>query len=91
LKPLAEACKRHGLKLGFYHSQAQDWSHPGGAAWGDKQWDPAQAGDMDEYIRKIAAPQVREILTNLWRHCRSMVGYALGHEQGTGRYAFAVS
>jgi len=64
LKPLAEACKKHGLKLGFYHSQAQDWCHPGGAAWGDKQWDPAQAGDMDEYIRKIAAPQVREILTN---------------------------
>jgi len=24
LKPLAEACKKHGLKLGFYHSQAQD-------------------------------------------------------------------
>ena len=63
LKPLAEACAKHGLKLGFYYSQAQDWNHPGGAAAGG-HWDPAQDGDMDEYIRKIAAPQVREILSN---------------------------
>ena len=26
------ACRKHGLKLGFYYSQAQDWNHPGGAA-----------------------------------------------------------
>ncbi len=26
-------------------------------------WDPAQEGDMDEYIDKIAIPQVKEILT----------------------------
>jgi alpha-L-fucosidase len=32
LKPLAEACRKHGIKLGFYYSQAQDWCHPGGAA-----------------------------------------------------------
>ena len=32
LKPLAEACRKHGLKLGFYYSQAQDWNNPGGAA-----------------------------------------------------------
>ncbi len=32
LKPLADACKRHGIKLGFYYSQAQDWNNPGGAA-----------------------------------------------------------
>jgi len=63
LKPLAEACRRHGLKLGFYYSQAQDWCHPGGAAAGG-HWDPAQDGDMDEYIRKIAVPQVMEILSN---------------------------
>jgi len=63
LKPLAEACRKHGLKLGFYYSQAQDWNHPGGAAAGG-HWDNAQDGSMDEYIRKIAAPQVREILTN---------------------------
>ncbi len=62
LKPLAEACRRQGMKLGFYYSQAQDWTHPGGAAWGG-HWDKAQDGDMDAYIRDIAVPQVREILT----------------------------
>ena len=32
IKPLAEACRKHGIKLGLYYSQAQDWCHPGGAA-----------------------------------------------------------
>ncbi|MES2279283.1 MAG: alpha-L-fucosidase [Bacteroidota bacterium] len=31
LKPLAAACKKYGVKLGFYYSQAQDWNNPGGA------------------------------------------------------------
>ena len=63
LEPLAEACRRHGIRLGFYYSQAQDWCHPGGAAAGG-HWDKAQDGDMDKYIREIAMPQVREILSN---------------------------
>ena len=63
LKPLAEACAKHGMKLGFYHSQAQDWNHPGGAAAGG-HWDKAQDGDMDQYLRTIAVPQVKEILSN---------------------------
>jgi alpha-L-fucosidase len=63
LKPLAEACDRHGIKLGFYYSQAQDWCHPGGAAAGG-HWDPAQDGNMDAYIRNVAVPQVHEILSN---------------------------
>lgn len=63
LKELAEACRKQGIKLGFYYSQAQDWHHPGGAAW-NGHWDKAQDGDMTEYIRKIAVPQVREILSN---------------------------
>lgn len=63
LKPLAEACRKEGLKLGFYYSQAQDWNNPGGAASGG-HWDKAQDGDMDKYIREVAVPQVREILTN---------------------------
>lgn len=68
LKPLAEACRKHGMKLGFYYSQAQDWMHPGGAVkyvrGSGSIWDEAQKGDMDEYIRNIAVPQVRELLTN---------------------------
>ena len=32
LKPLADACRKYGIKLGFYYSQAQDWNNAGGAA-----------------------------------------------------------
>ncbi len=69
LKELAAACKKQGIKLGFYYSQAQDWHHPGGFAYsthGRKQghWDKAQDGDMHQYVRQIATAQVREILTN---------------------------
>ena len=53
---------KEGIKLGFYYSQAQDWNN-GGAASGGK-WDPAQQHDMDDYIDKIAVPQVKEILSN---------------------------
>jgi alpha-L-fucosidase len=63
LAELAVACREQGMKLGFYYSQAQDWHHPGGAAAGG-HWDPAQDGDMDEYLRSVAVPQVREILSN---------------------------
>jgi alpha-L-fucosidase len=31
LKPLSIACKKYGIKLGFYYSQAQDWGNSGGA------------------------------------------------------------
>src|ERR1700730_5641159 len=59
---MAEACRRHGMKLVLYYSQAQDWHHPGGAPMGG-HWDRAQDGNMDEYIDRIAVPQVREILS----------------------------
>ena len=32
LKPLAAACRKHGIRLGFYYSHAQDWNNPGGSA-----------------------------------------------------------
>jgi len=87
LKPLAEACKKHGIKLGFYYSQAQDWTNPGGSVarkvmnegWPNPDsaridqytkehqghWDPVQqTATFDEYINRVAVPQVREILSN---------------------------
>lgn len=87
LKPLAEACKKQGIKLGVYYSQAVDWTNPGGAAarrlmkegWPnpdstridqytkehDGHWDPVQeTATFDEYIDRVAVPQVQEILTN---------------------------
>ncbi len=63
LKPLVQACRKQGIKIGFYYSQAQDWNHKGGAASGG-YWDKAQNGDMDAYLDTIAVPQVREILSN---------------------------
>lgn len=64
LKDFTEACRRHGMKLGLYYSQAQDWHHRGGAAY-HGHWDlAAQTGDMTEYIKTVAVPQVREILFN---------------------------
>jgi alpha-L-fucosidase len=87
LAALAKACQKHGMKLGFYYSQAQDWNNPGGAVarkgaaegWDNPDsaridaftaankghWDPAQlTSTMDEYIDRVAIPQVRELLTN---------------------------
>jgi alpha-L-fucosidase len=67
LEPLAKAVRGNGLKFGLYYSQAQDWTHPGGAIMGTKTnqpgWDPAQTGDFAAYIQNIAVPQTREILT----------------------------
>ena len=60
LKPLAEACKRHGIRLGFYYSQSKDWYHPGG---GDSQlWDRGSKVSFGEYFDKIAMPQIKELL-----------------------------
>ena len=59
LKPLAEACKKHGVKLGFYYSQAMDWNNGGACSQ-----DPNNKRTMDEYVEQVAVPQVRELLTN---------------------------
>ncbi len=62
LQPLAAACRKYGMKLGFYYSQAQDWNNGGSECSGS--WDPAQKHNMDEYVDKIAVPQMKELLSN---------------------------
>ncbi|HEY6900714.1 MAG TPA: alpha-L-fucosidase, partial [Puia sp.] len=62
VRELAAACRKYGVRLGLYYSQAQDWLHPGGAASGGS-WDPAQKGDMNAYLDTVGVPQVRELLT----------------------------
>jgi alpha-L-fucosidase len=69
LKELAEACRKHDIKLGFYHSQAQDWNHPGGTYRGIEQGEPHWDSTMvrqslDQYIDNKVIPQVTEILSN---------------------------
>lgn len=71
LRELADECKKQGIKLGFYYSQDQDWTAPGGAAYetGDHKpptyhWDKAQDGDFATYLHTKAIPQLKELLTN---------------------------
>lgn len=61
LRPLVEACQKHGLPIGFYYSHAQDWIN-GGANYAGN-WDPAQDRDFDDYLDNFAIPQIRELLT----------------------------
>ena len=71
LKELAAECQKQGIKLGFYYSQDQDWTAPGGAAYKRDNhqpptfhWDHAQDGNFAEYLHKKAIPQIRELLSN---------------------------
>ncbi len=58
---LADACQRHGLRLGFYYSQTQDWHHPNGDG---NDWDYVEEEkDFDSYVETYVKPQVRELLT----------------------------
>lgn len=65
IRPLAEAARARGLRFGLYHSHAQDWTNPGGATARETghNWDPAQDGDFDEYLERVAKPQIKEILS----------------------------
>jgi len=60
---LAEACKKHGLKLGLYYSHWVDWEHPGG-------WDHSReiygisAEEYNRYWQEKVMPQMRELLSN---------------------------
>ncbi|MBN1985228.1 MAG: alpha-L-fucosidase [Prolixibacteraceae bacterium] len=69
LKELADACEKHGMRLGFYYSQAQDWHEPGGTYHNIEQgvphWDPElEREPLMNYINGKAVPQVKEILEN---------------------------
>jgi alpha-L-fucosidase len=70
LRELAEECRKQGMKLGFYYSQDQDWTAPGGSAYKTgnhdsptHHWDPAQDGNFDTYLHTKAIPQIKELLT----------------------------
>ncbi len=71
IRELADECRKQGIKLGFYYSQDQDWTAPGGAAYKtdhhdrpNHHWDPAQDGNFAEYLHTKAIPQLKELLTN---------------------------
>ncbi len=78
MKDLREACKKYGVKFGFYYSHAWDWHHPDapGNDWerdnpggdrrlfGAKWWDmnPAFRTRAHNYVETKAIPQVRELI-----------------------------
>lgn len=63
LKELAEACRRHGLKLFFYYSQL-DWRHPDYWPRGEtgRSTGRAESGTWDRYLDFMDA-QLEELLT----------------------------
>ena len=80
---LAEACRKHGMKLGLYYSQDLDWHERGGggyrngktwnggAGYWTNNWDFPGSGqkEFDEYFEAKAKPQVKEILTQYGELC----------------------
>lgn len=60
LGELVKACKKYGLKYGFYYSHWQDWEHPKGAI---PYWKPAREDkDFEQYWQEKSLPQVRELI-----------------------------
>lgn len=54
LKQLAAACKKNGIKLGFYYSQAQDWNNTGGAVArkvASEGWPNPDSAKIDAYTK----------------------------------------
>jgi alpha-L-fucosidase len=63
MKELADACRRHGLKMCWYHS-IMDWHHPDylpRRSWEAKER-PADGADFDRFRRYLEG-QVTELLT----------------------------
>ncbi|SFS95157.1 alpha-L-fucosidase [Sphingobacterium wenxiniae] len=64
IKEIAEACRKHDMKLGFYYSHWLDWEHP--YAWDHNQELTGYVTDeqFNQYWQEKAIPQMRELLTN---------------------------
>ena len=79
---LADACRRHGMKLGRYYSQELDWHEPNGGGYHAKKlnvagmhwtnnWDfpDDDSKDFEQCFRSKTLPQVRELLTKYGDIC----------------------
>jgi len=99
---LAEACRKHGLKLGLYYSQDLDWHERGGGGftvgktWTDgagywcNNWDfkDVTRADFDRYFEEKSKPQVREIMTQYGDICLVWfdIGFTPTKEQSNELY-----
>ena len=103
IEELAEACRRHGLRLGLYYSQDLDWHEKdgggeqmgktwgGGTAYWVNNWDfpnPAEK-DFARYFEGKAIPQVKEILTQYGDICLVWfdIGNTLTEDQAYALYS----
>lgn len=59
---LAKACKDAGLGFGFYYSQNQDWTAPGGNGGPEKD-EQGNKKTFDDYFKEKCYPQVEQITT----------------------------
>lgn len=79
---LAEACYKHGIKLGLYYSQEADWDEPNGGGYGKAPvhefaqswcnvWDfpDNDKKDFSQCFKDKIKPQVKEILTQYGDLC----------------------
>ncbi len=77
LAELAEACRKHDIKLGFYYSHVREWHHPLASSYEDKGrpdlfgnygnfWDYPNESlkDLQAYIDEFDMPQIKELLTH---------------------------
>ena len=62
MKELAAACKRHGLKMCWYHS-IMDWHHPDYLPRRGWEHRSAEGADMDRYV-KYLSNEVTQLLTD---------------------------
>ncbi|QQT25687.1 alpha-L-fucosidase [Sphingobacterium spiritivorum] len=62
MKELSLACQKAGLGFGFYYSQYQDWTTPGGNGGPDK-YENGQAATFDDYFNKRCLPDIQQITT----------------------------
>jgi len=62
MEELANACKKEGLGFGFYYSQNQDWTYPGGTG-GPPTDENGDSATIEDYYYKKCLPQVEEITT----------------------------
>ena len=60
---LAAACHEKGIGIGFYYSQFQNWTAPGGGGGGPETDENGRKVTFDEYFRTKCVPQVNEITT----------------------------
>ena len=64
VKELSQASPKHDIRFCTYYSFLADWGHQGGQA-GCEHWDPKfQDGDKRAYVRGIAIPHLKELLSN---------------------------